>query len=58
MWSNGANLTVYLQDAGSHTRITLDCAQVALIESPISRKRDTKHAEAFMNALGGTLDAD
>lgn len=58
MWSNGANLTAYLQDVGSHTRVTLDCGLVAVIDNPMIRKRNRKLADAFMVGIGGTLDAD
>lgn len=58
VWSNGANLTVHLQDAGSHTRVTLDCALAALIDNPMIRKRNRKLAQAFMVGIGGALDPD
>ena len=51
-FSWGANITVYLQDSQTHTRVTVDTTSTTLVDYGKARGV----VEKLLVALGGTLD--
>ena len=52
-FSWGSSMTLWLQDAGEYTRVTMDTSGTSLVD--VARARGI--AEKLILALGGTLDA-